>query len=51
MENSTKRKKTFLIAEAGINHNGSLSQAKELMSLAKKYEEIFNFSNHKPNLN
>ena len=37
MENSTKRKKTFLIAEAGINHNGSLSQAKELMSLAKKY--------------
>ena len=31
------RKKTFLIAEAGINHNGSLSDAKRLISLAKKY--------------
>jgi len=32
-----KRRKTFLIAEAGINHNGSLSDAKRLISLAKKY--------------
>ncbi len=31
------RKKTFLIAEAGINHNGSLSEAKKLIYLAKKY--------------
>ena len=32
-----KRKKTYLIAEAGINHNGSISDAKKLMLLAKKY--------------
>ena len=32
-----KRKKTFLIAEAGINHSGSLKTAKELILLAKKY--------------
>ena len=31
------RKKTFLIAEAGINHNGSISDAKKLISLAKKH--------------
>ena len=31
------RKKTFLIAEAGINHNGSIDDAKKLMLLAKKY--------------
>ena len=31
------RKKTFLIAEAGINHNGSINDAKKLMLLAKKY--------------
>lgn len=37
MKNLIKRKKVFLIAEAGINHNGSLSQAKKLMMLAKKY--------------
>jgi len=30
-------KKPFLIAEIGINHNGSLKLAKNLISLAKKY--------------
>ena len=29
-------KKTFLIAEIGINHNGSLKIAKKLILLAKK---------------
>ena len=33
-----KRKKTFLIAEAGINHSGSLENAKKLVLLAKKYQ-------------
>ena len=32
-----KRKSPFLIAEIGINHNGSLQLAKELIDLAKKY--------------
>ena len=32
-----KRKSPFLIAELGINHNGSLMLAKELIDLAKKY--------------
>ena len=32
------RKKPFLVAEAGINHNGSISDAKKLIKLAKKYE-------------
>jgi len=30
-------KKTYLIAEIGINHNGSLKLAKKLIDLAKKY--------------
>ena len=32
-----KRKKPFLIAEIGINHNGSVNLAKKLIDLAKKY--------------
>ena len=32
-----KLKKPFLIAEIGINHNGSLKLAKKLIDLAKKY--------------
>ena len=33
-----KRKKPFLIAEIGINHNGSIKIAKDLIDLAKKYD-------------
>lgn len=36
--NNFKRKPTFLIAEIGINHNGSVSDAKKLIKLAKKYD-------------
>ena len=32
-----KRKNPFLIAEIGINHNGSVDLAKKLIYLAKKY--------------
>tara|TARA_Y100000590_G_scaffold470657_1_gene667462 strand:+ start:1372 stop:2211 length:840 start_codon:yes stop_codon:yes gene_type:complete len=32
-----RRKKPFLIAEIGINHNGSVNLAKKLIDLAKKY--------------
>jgi len=32
-----RRKKTFLIAEIGINHSGSIENAKKLILLAKKY--------------
>ena len=32
-----KRKRPFLIAEIGINHNGSIQLAKKLIDLAKKY--------------
>jgi N-acetylneuraminate synthase len=34
--NKFNRKKTFLIAEIGINHNGSVSNAKKLMKLVKE---------------
>ena len=30
------KKKTFIIAEAGVNHNGSLKIAKKLVNAAKK---------------
>ena len=30
-------KKPFLIAEIGINHNGSVQTAKKLIDMAKKY--------------
>ena len=33
-----KRKRTFLIAEIGINHNGSVLEAKKLIKLAKKHD-------------
>ena len=33
-----KRKKPFLIAEIGINHNGSVELAKKLIDLAKKHD-------------
>jgi len=37
MKEIINRKKPFLIAEIGINHNGSVSLAKKLIDLAKKY--------------
>jgi N-acetylneuraminate synthase len=37
MNKMIKRKKPFLIAEIGINHNGSIKLAKQLIDLAKKY--------------
>ena len=37
MNKFTKRKKPFLIAEVGINHNGSIVLAEKLIDLAKKY--------------
>ena len=37
MHQIIKRKSPFLIAEIGINHNGSLKLAKKLIDLAKKY--------------
>jgi len=37
MNQIIKRKHPFLIAEIGINHNGSLQLAKQLIDLAKKY--------------
>ena len=37
MKKIVKRKRPFLIAEIGINHNGSLDIAKKLIDLAKKY--------------
>ena len=36
--NNFNRKPTFLIAEIGINHNGSILDAKKLIKLAKKYD-------------
>jgi N-acetylneuraminate synthase len=38
MKQITKRKRPFLIAEIGINHNGSVELAKRLIDLAKKYD-------------
>ena len=37
MKKILKRKNPFLIAEIGINHNGSVGLAKKLIDLAKKY--------------
>ena len=37
MKKISKRKKTFLIAEAGINHSGSIEDAKKLILLAKRF--------------
>ena len=38
MEKFLKRKKIFLIAEIGINHNGSLKTAKAMIDMAKRYK-------------
>ena len=37
MNQIIKKKRPFLIAEIGINHNGSVRLAKKLIDLAKKY--------------
>ena len=37
MTQLTNRKRPFLIAEIGINHNGSVELAKKIIDLAKKY--------------
>lgn len=37
MKKFIKKRKPFLIAELGINHNGSVQLAKKLIDLAKKY--------------
>ena len=38
MNQIIKKKRPFLIAEIGINHNGSVELAKKLIDLAKKYD-------------
>ena len=46
-----KRKSSFLIAEIGINHNGSLKLAKRLIDLAKKYNfNSVKFQKRDPNI-
>ena len=37
-QNLKKLKKPFLIAEIGINHNGSIQLAKKLIDLAARYK-------------
>ena len=44
-------KKPFLIAEIGINHNGSVSTAKKLIDLAKKYNfDAVKFQKRNPDI-
>jgi N-acetylneuraminate synthase len=51
MKKITKRKPTFLIAEIGINHNGSVKLAKKLINLAKKYNfDAVKFQKRDPNI-
>ena len=46
-----KYKKPFLIAEAGINHNGSVTTAKKIIDLAKKYNfDAVKFQKRNPNI-
>jgi len=37
MDTFVKRKRAFLIAEIGINHNGSLNLAKKIIDIAKEH--------------
>ena len=51
MSKTINRKKPFLIAEIGINHNGSVKLAKQLISLAKKYNfDAVKFQKRDPNI-
>ena len=51
MKNLLKYKKPLLIAEIGINHNGSLSLAKEMIKLAKKYNfDLVKFQKRDPKI-
>ena len=51
MDNIIKRKRPFLIAEIGINHNGSIKLAKQLIDLAKKYNfDSVKFQKRDPNI-
>ena len=46
-----QRKKPFLIAEIGINHNGSLKLAYKLIDLAKKYNfDAVKFQKREPDI-
>lgn len=46
-----KYKKPFLIAEIGINHNGSIKIAKKIIDLAKKYNfDAVKFQKRNPNI-
>ena len=47
--NYTQSKKPYIIAEIGVNHEGSLSLAKELIDQAKEEELMLqNFKHIKP---
>ncbi len=47
----TKIKKPFLIAEIGINHNGSIKLAKKLIDLASKYQfDAVKFQKRNPDI-
>ena len=38
-----KENRIFIIAEAGVNHNGSLNKAFELVKIAKQCEQMQSF--------
>ena len=40
MEECSQKNKVFFIAEAGVNHNGDINLALEMIDLAKKLEQI-----------
>ena len=51
MKKIIQRKRPFLIAEIGINHNGSLKLAKKLINLAKKYNfDAVKFQKRNPDI-
>ena len=51
MVNLKKFKRPFMIAEIGINHNGSIRIAKQLIDLAKKYDfDAVKFQKRDPNI-